>query len=67
MGWPENHSEAHVDAGAAPATGARKVRTERELADVVAAPTGVAPVRTVWIREGLEEAARRLWDRGRMS
>jgi hypothetical protein len=53
--------EAYADAGLVQVAGNRKVRTEQELRDAVAARRGVAPARIVWILEGLEEVARLIW------
>jgi hypothetical protein len=55
--WPESDLDRII-----PATGDRKVRTAEELQAVMQEPRGPAPTRKVWIYEGLEDEARRLWE-----
>lgn len=58
--WPEDHLDKILAT-----TMARKVRTVEELEATIAEPMGAAPTRNIWIHEGLEDEARRLWEASR--
>ena len=55
--WPEDHLDLILGT-----TRERKVRTREELEAAMKEPMKVAPTRTVWMHESLEDDARRLWE-----
>ena len=56
--WPEDKLDLILAGG----TYGEKIRTLEELDAAIKAPARVAPTRRVWVHEGLEDDARRLWE-----